>query len=71
MVQRYKKIFTKFNFDNIRTSINNFIKVMMKNTPNITNVKIKKILYGWKNKSSIIGISRRLQVAIAETYEVK
>ena len=67
MVQRYKKIFTKFNFDNIRTSINNFINVMMKNTANITKVKTKNNLYGWKNNSSIIGISKKLQVAIVAT----
>ena len=43
-VQRYKKIFTKFNFDNIRTSINNFMNVAMKNRVKITNVIIKNIL---------------------------
>ncbi len=44
MVQRYKKIFTKFNFDNIRTSINNFANVMMKNRHKTINVNIRKIL---------------------------
>jgi hypothetical protein len=70
-VQRYKKIFTKFNFDNIRTSINNFTNVATKNKVKITNVIIKNILYGWKNKSRIIGTSIKLQVAIAETCNVK
>jgi hypothetical protein len=43
----------------------------MKNTPINIKEMIKNNLYGWKNKSRITGIRKRLLVAIAETCEVK
>jgi hypothetical protein len=47
------------------------MNVATKNMAKITNVIIKNILYGWKNKSIITGTSIKLQVAIAEICNVK
>lgn len=46
MVQRYKKIFTKFNFANIRTSINNLISRIVNKIKTSMKDNTKKNLYG-------------------------